>query len=243
VLELFVDSRGLDKAGGEEIEAIRFSGEPEVLGKMYQCYRRHLFRKERTRKEFALLHHKPLQETYCASRGRLFAYLTLEGEIRGGQVFEYGGDTALIPGMLKCLAARFGISGFLFSFPDSSQVPPEILSCAGNWRVNPVGMIKVLDLKATFCAYRKVLEELFPDHGEITFRVENKPPVLLKKAGGELVIAEEAGKNVLTLTEPELVRLIFGTFFWTPAGISRRTTEILKCIFPLPIYVWPLDHV
>lgn len=243
VLELSVNNRGIERQKVKDIEVKRFLGQEKILAEMFACYDRHPFRKERTLEEFRLLHHRPSLETYYTSQSENFSYLTLGGEGRSNQVLEFGGEATLILGILKHLSVRFGISEFLFRFPDFFQVPSEILSIAANWHIIPAGMIKIIDLKAIFCAYQKLLEENFPEGEEITFQIENKPAVLLKKNKGRFSLAEGTGKNLLKLTNQEAVRLIFGTSFWTPPTLNPATWKIMRSIFPLPIFLWQLDHI
>jgi len=243
VVELSITSRGLDKAGVQAIEVKKYLGQADILDKMYQCYCQHPFRKERTRKEFALLSRRIYLQIYYATNLGKFAYLILAGEIRGQQVLEWAGAPELVPGMLKHLANRFGISGFTFTFPASVPVPEEIFRCAADWKIAPAGMVKILDLKKTLLAYRNLLERKFPVQGDLVFGIKGKKPIRMAQDSGRISITEEPSAAGCFLEETEMVQLVFGTLPAMPRQLSQATERIARTIFPLPVFLWPLDHI
>jgi len=240
-LSLFVDTRGLEKAGIETLPVRRYAGEQAVLRDMARCYRAHNFRLERTPADFAALLQKLGTAVYHAGAGAKFAYAAIPQESRGSQVVEFGGDNRTLLGILKYLGGRFGGAASL-GYPDFASIPPEIIKCSSGWGMNLCGMLKVINLRKALEAYRELLDETFPEGGAVTLQAP-EATVCLKKEKGILHIGEGRVGDVLVLTEPELVRLLFGLAFCPPSATKPETGLLLKAIFPLPFFWWPLDHI
>ncbi|MCD6408160.1 hypothetical protein J7L87_03820, partial [bacterium] len=102
------------------------------------------------------------------------------------------------------------------------------------------GMIKIIDLYKTLSLFKNKIN--FPEGFELTLKMGDES-VILKKEKGNLSIEKGKGKNLIELNEPEMVRLIMGTFFWAPSEIDEKTVSILKTFLPFNIFLSPLDHI
>jgi len=244
VIEMSITQRGLEKIGIQKLETHRYLGEKEILRKIIATYNAHSFKKERKKKEFELLYKKIGVSVYYAISKKDFAYVVMSGERKGSDIVEYGGNPRMILGILKYLTERFAhISTLKMEFPDFSHIPPEIFKTVSYWNIKPVGMIKIVDLKKTIELYRNIIERSLADEDEFTLKIKGEKPVCIRKIKGKLQIKEEEGKNSVTLKEQEMVKLLFGTSFWTPSKISSSIFKLLRSIFPLNVFVWTLDHI
>jgi len=243
IIEVTITKRGLDKCKIKSIEGKKYLGEKDVFKKIFDSYNKLSFRKERTKQEADLIYKRQGMSVYYAINNNDFVYIVIEGNYCTGTIIEQSGKPSLLLSLLRSLEERFGTTNFTIQYPNVSEIPDEILDAVSSWRILPSGMVKILNLKDTFDAYKKVIEKYFPEGEEISFQMEGGNPVILKKTNKELIIEEGKGKNFIFLKEHEMVKLVFGTFLWYPSNISFSAIKIIKNIFPLKIFLWRLDHI
>ena len=248
VIEITVLSRGLKKYGVQTVPARMYDHtNREVLGKIIKTSEKMKYRKKRTAKEFEDVYKRQGINVYYAEEGRSFAFVVVSAiEVKDGgikKVMEFGGDNNLIPGILQHLIERFGYSGFNLIFPDFSEIPENLLSLASSWDIRSELMIKIVDIRQTLESLARRDDFLFPDDEELTLTVKDGDSAVISKKGGMVKVNSGRGKNEIVLTEIEMVRLLFGTSFWAPEGIDKRTIQVLRQFLPLNIFLPPLDRI
>ena len=238
VIRLSLTARGFEKKGVKEVNAKRYLGEKKLLKKFLKTQSKNNYRKIRTEKEFEEIFKKIGTSTYYYDDTENFSYVIIEKN----KVYEWGGDEKILLGILKYLKERFGITEFYMDFPSFETIPERIFEVASSWLIKPSGMIKIIDLHKTLSLFKNKINSSFPEGFELTLKMGDES-VILKKEKGNLSIEKGKGKNLIELSEPEMVRLIMGTFFWAPPEIDEKTVSILKTFLPFNIFISQLDHI
>ncbi len=237
VLEVQIGARGLQKISTPELPVHRYLGEKKVLARIYSLYQENPFRKERTLEEMSRLQERSGLLTYYVEQEKQLAYISFSGERTANAVFEFGGRAHLLVTILKYYQARFGVPTFVLSYPGVESVPEEILQVASCWWFKTAGMLRIVDLKKLLQCYRLYLEDVFPEKGEIIFKRGGQQALKLSREKGKLSIKNGRYPESLSLSEEQLTRLLFGPGNW----LQQNT--VARQIFPLPFFVWPLDHI
>ncbi|MCM8820482.1 MAG: GNAT family N-acetyltransferase [Candidatus Omnitrophica bacterium] len=249
VIELTISTRGLNRHRIKAIPSYRYDfTDMGVIAKIMEVSKGLLYRKKRTKSEFEDIYRRQGINVYYAEQDRKFAFLVISAtEVKEGgtkKVFECGGDPELIPGILQHLVERFGFTAFNIKFPDFTDIPENIMSLASSWNIRPCFMIKIISLKETMEILSKRKDFLFPDSEEITLTVKNKESIIISKKGSVLKIESGRGKNEISLTDIDMVRLLFGSSFWFPEGTTDiKTVRVLRQFLPINIYLPLLDMI
>ncbi len=237
-----ITSRGLAKNKIEsDKDTKRFQGEKEILKKIINAYNQHPYRKKRTQKEFEKILKKVSSATYYLQKKNKFAYVSISFET-GFRIIESGGDEKLILQILKYLEERFGYSSFSLYYPDFEFIPELIVSTASSWEIKPEGMIKIIDLYHTLKVFSKKFSSI-PENFPITFSIKNGESVIVEKKDKKVNIVKGKGKNEILLDEIDMVKFLFGTSFWEMKRIKKETTDVLKSVLPIKVFMWSLDHI
>ncbi len=149
VVTMAVNKRGLDRMHVAPLEAVRFQGQPELFSQMMQAYHAHAFHRRRTADEFRLLCRHPELLLFCTDAKAPFAYLG----IMNGSPVEYGGDMQSVLGLTAQLISRLGRWTMDFRFSHWDAVPESFRAVAWNWKIEPIGPIKILDLEKTISCF------------------------------------------------------------------------------------------
>ena len=238
IVEICITSRGLENLKIEPIDVKRYLGQEKILKRIIDNYNKHSIRIERTEEEFKEILKKQGILTYYGIEKERFGYISIKGEF----IAEYGGDSDVILKILKYLNKRFETPRFLMDFPKFSLIPQKILNTASWWH-NKISadMIKIINLKDTFQIYKERFKNNLDSQQEITFSIKEGESVIVKNSNGKIQIEEGTGKNLICLTEPEMVRLLFSSPDWF--SFDMQLFKTLKNILPFELFVWPLNHI
>lgn len=244
-INLKIDIKMVNKSGIKPVDVKRYIDDRKAEAKIKKAYNANSYRQERTDRFFKALYTKKGTATYYAERGKEFAYAVVPSFEASGdtQIQEYGGSGELLLGIFKYMNERFGQSEFLLPCAELQAVPDIALAASSMWTVVQAGMIKILNLKETLKLYSSHPDFFFPDGEEVTFTIKNGESVTLAKTKGRLSIESKKGKNEVVLDENEMVRLLFGTSFWTPAGIDAKLFRLLRIFLPFKFFVWKTDKI
>ncbi|MCX8082398.1 MAG: GNAT family N-acetyltransferase [bacterium] len=248
VIELEIFSRGLKKYGVKAFPALRYDNtDKKILHKIMGLIERSNYRKIRTVREFEEVYRKQGINVYYTVKGMDFAFVVVSAiEVMDSgmkSIVEFGGKPELIAGILQHLVERFGFTGFKICFPDFTEIPSDFISFASSWDIRSGMMLKIINLKKTLEGLSKRDDFLFPDDKEITLTIKDRESVIISKKDGILKIENGRGENEISLTEIEMVRLLFGTFFWVPEKTDKKVIGILRQFLPMSIYLPYLDLI
>ncbi|MCM8806680.1 MAG: GNAT family N-acetyltransferase [Candidatus Omnitrophica bacterium] len=241
---LNITKRGLEKKKVKSVEAKRYLGEKEILNKIIEVYNEKRYRIERDYDYFQLIYTKFGTSLYYSEDNGKFGYVVAGSTESSGleiRVYEVGGDEYLIVGILKYLCDRFGKNSFILEYGSFEDIPDIIVDCSSYWRVEPCGMIKIIDLKKTIETYKSVIEDKLSEEDEVLFEIEGKSRVGIRKEKGKLKFIEES-ENIVKLNEEEMVRLFFD-FSGKGIKIDGKAGKLVEKFLPFDLFFPLIDHI
>ena len=183
-------------------------------------------RVKRSRKDFEYYLGKPSVMVWFASQNGKNAYLVQEGEY----IIEYAGDFSLACQSLKYLLANYERSNLIIQTKDIvSPQQRELYKMSAWWSVEPLAMLKIVDLETTLQA--------------LGVQIKNDSAFSLKMLDSNQtanINPDNVSKHSIELSDIEMTRLIFdGNMVLEQTELN----QIIEKLFPLDIY-WPrLDAV
>lgn len=154
MITITMTRRGLDSCRLEPIHVTRYADQAAMLSQITRAYQGHVYRRERTEREFILNYQHSRLVLYCGGDGERFGYLGLFFDWGSYSVAEFGGDPNTVLAIACQAAERHGISSFAFQFPNWKSVPPIMRQAASSWKVENSTQIKILDLEETLRRFR-----------------------------------------------------------------------------------------
>ncbi|RLE89008.1 MAG: hypothetical protein DRJ49_04175 [Thermoprotei archaeon] len=222
---------------------VRYRGESDLLDSIISLHDKEPIVIERSRRDYELLFDMPGLMVFLSEEKS--AYIAFISEHRPNRIIEYGGPPEnlfpLIYSILMTLGKEYGASEVEVSCPyyiyDTFLALRRVCYL---WRLVPVGMVKILSLKDTLKAYSPLLSER-GSRLQIDISIgikETGERVRLMVDRGEVLLEEIDTEPKLLLDERSMVRLLFDG----PETIGLGASQ-LQVLFPLPLYVWGLDHI
>ena len=239
-LKLKISIRSIEQEyGSKNVELKRFYGEETLLEKIIELHEKIPLRVYRDRKTYELLFNMDNLMVYLSDNAYL-AYFARHEEI----LWEQGGDPDnLMPflySFLKTVGRDMNVSSLELSIPYyPDPVLKRLLDICVGWNITPVGMVKIISLKRLFESYINYFSSLNTSFSA-TFKIKESGERVGLIVDGENVYVEEreVGKKFV-LNERDMVKLIFNGV----EQVNIDSLNFLKTVFPLPFYVWILDHI
>jgi len=216
----------------------RWNGDETTLGRMFEAYSKLETRCVRTREEFAAVLRRPGQAVWTYSGQEGFAWAST----RGQRVLEYAGDADALERILIFLLQRRGLDVELPPTEAANDIDERLLNFAAGFSVQCTGMVRIINLRRVFEAWNALVQQRLRGwNGAIAFEApDENMRVTLRGDGTGVAIVEADAPEVVSLPLRDLTRLIFGPF--PPAG-AFLNSEVVRRLFPLPLFWPPLAHV
>ena len=184
----------------------------------------------------------PGLQTWVNHREGEGAYVVL----RDGRAIECVGDPTRALELLAHLRHRYFRSGFevVVSYRDS-PLARGLFDLGANWRVETIGMFRVLDLVGTLRAFApqmqgRALAAGLP-HGSLALHNQDTGELASLAFEGEVAVGSDA-QAPISLTASQLTRLLLGPTL-ERLGEDAGQQRMLDCFFPLNLYLHPVDSV
>jgi len=134
----------------------------------------------------------------------------------------------------------------LFS-PYRHRMNKMFTEISASWYISTPWMLKIIDLPAllkSFSSQIKIKTILTRSKGEVTLQIRNTDQeVSMFLDCDSIKICNIRTKNILVLTELEMVRLILGLSAPNTVFNLNKKLSFLDNIFPLDFYIWHNDSV
>ncbi len=218
--------------------------EKKDLDKIMEIHEREPSRIKRSKEGFEKLLERTQIQIWIGEEKDSCAYAVLDGS----EVIEFGGDPSLIAKFFACYLSHYPISNMNLHLPyKNSQMLRVLYKISDNWKVVPLGMIKIIDLEKTLLGFKKQIQEKTELYGigkesSITLKMTDSNQKATLVIGKKIEIRNEEGMNIIALSDIEMVRLLFGPSLESFGG-NREEKRLLSFLFPLNFHVWGLDHV
>jgi len=234
---------GLD-SNGKWWQPRRWDGNVEDVPRMAAAYARLPYRAVRSAAEFARVMQRPGQAIWFADTDGEFAYVSLTGN----SIAEYAGDAAALDRIIRYLAPRMGLHAYLPPDAAESALEQLLVRYAGRVSVTSADMVRVVSVARVLNSYQPMLERRLAGwSGAFSLAIADSAEAVALRGDGrrvrvELVTADAGRPAELTLDRRDLARLLFGPCFPPlPPGLAEH--EVVRRVFPLPLYWPPLSRV
>ena len=233
----------------------KYSGDRSDLAAIKAIHEQEYYRLDRSPDYYDRVYDLPGRQTLLAEQGgRLIAYLTFVPETLSDTnvlawVYEYGGDGQCIRAILRDLFAMHGVTKANVVAPiNHHPLNDVLLSVTDRWYAEPCRMIKIISL-------HHLLEKSLPHmheirtaggncaHGEVTLEIAGSSQAATIHFGQQITISTDRCRNTLSLSEREMVRLLFGLLKPSEAFNLAKDFLILDTCFPLDCFLWLNDTV
>lgn len=214
------------------------------LDKVIAIHERESLRVERTKKDYEGILKRMQIQIWMGNKGNSSSYAVLNNNV----VVEFGGKPSLVTKLFSFLLSHYPLNALYVPLPYiDTEMLRSLYKVSSSWQISPLGMIKVIDLKKTLLSFASEIQEKaeifgIPKGSSVTLKIKNthQRVTLVKK--NKIEIRSEESKNIVPLSEVEIVRLLFGL---SPErfGKNEKQKRFLRAIFPLHFFVWWLDHI
>ena len=221
---------------------VRFFEESKSdLRKIAAIYEKQPVRNERTPSDYLSLFTRGKRETLLAEEGESFAYLILSVQGPHRTVDEFGGPAELLEGLAHYLfRRRKHLKSLNFSCAPGSHYIPFLLKISDTYSIGPLGMIRLINLQST-------LKKLIPFLRRRASRMGVKGELALKIKGQEeevnLTFGNRQPHYKIELKRRALSRLLFGPLEASDSLESLEVSPLIEALFPVPLYISPLNRV
>ena len=172
------------------------------------------------------------------------AYAALDGN----EVIEFGGEPSIVAKLFAFLLNQYSFRTLKVHYPYvDSEMLRTLYEISSRWEVIPLGMIKIIDLKKTISSLKEQIQdkikfESLKKGNSIILKMKDSNQKVNLSVGRDLKITDKESRNIVSLSDIEMVRLLFGP---SPEefGGSKEQKQLLNLLFPVSFYVWGLDHV
>jgi predicted acetyltransferase len=226
-------------ASPEEIDAIIAIHDGEAMGI------------KRTRKLYeVLLGRKEKQVWLARSDEGIDAYVVADPRDREQEVVEFGGVAEGICAILVHLIENLGSEVLHVNSPWSHPLNATFFSISAWWHVTCQRMIKIIDLEATLRGFAYQLGQRYRDLGfqgsrTIALAIEGTEQRVEIGFSSEGVTVRKASDfpRPLTLSNRQIVRLIFGPGTPSSEFSLPPDAQFLESLLPVNFYIWENESV
>lgn len=236
----------LETAGGPAWPAPRRGpAGPEDLARMFAAYGRLPYRGVRTAAEFAAVLRRHNTCTWIQEGEGGFAYVCLQGD----RIAEYAGDAAALTALVAHLVARCGLQVSLPPAGECGAAEAVFNAFAGWFGVQPAGMIRIFSLERLLQAYQPLLQRRLAGwRGRLELAVAGAPAdgAVIAGDGSSVTVGAgvpAAGAPRLELERPDWAPVLFGPFLPDELALEWRDHEVIRRLFPLPVFWSALNTI
>jgi len=226
-------------ASPEEIDAIIAIHDEEAMGI------------KRTRNLYEMLLGRKGKQVWLArSDEGIDAYVIADPREREQEIVEFGGSAEGIRAILVHLIENLGIEVLHVNSPWSHPLNATFFSISAQWHVTCQRMIKIIDLEATLRGFAHQLGQRYRDLGfqgnrTIALAIEGTEQRVEIEFSSEGVTVRKASDFLrpLTLSDRQMVRLIFGPGTPSSEFSLPPNARFLESLLPLNFYIWENETV
>jgi len=237
------------------IDVRKYCGDRSDLATIKAIHEQEYYRLDRSCHFVDRVYDLPGRQTLLAEQGgHIAASLTFVPETTSDTaalawVYEYGGDGQCIKALLRDLFAVHGVTRANVVAPiNHHPLNDVLLSVTDRWYTETCRMIKIISL-------HHLLEKSLPhmqktrlagrsfSEGEVTLEITGSSQVATIRFGQQIAITADRCRNILSLGEREMVRLLFGLVKPSETFNLAKACLILDTCLPLDCFMWLNDTV
>jgi len=223
----------------KEIDAIIAIHEKETMGL------------KRTRSLYEMLLGRKGKQVWLArSEEGIDAYVVADQRDKEQVIVEFGGAAEGVHAILMYLIENFGSEVLHVNSPWSHPLNTTFFSISARWHVICQRMIKIIDLEATLRGFAHQLGQRYRDLGfqgshTIALAIEGTEQRVEIEFSSEGVTVRKASNHSksLTLSDRQIVRLIFGPGKPSSEFSLPPNARFLESLLPVDFYIWENESV
>jgi len=239
-----LNQRSIKKVKVGEEFTLRGYDSKRDLHKIMEIHEKEPLRVKRTKKDYEEVLKRTQIQIWMGNEGNCSCYAVLNENA----VIEFGGELSLVAKFFSFLLSHYPLNTLCIHYPYiDTEMLHYLYRVSSSWQILPLGMIKVIDLNKTLLSFKSEIQERakiygIPKGSFVTLKMKDSHQKAGLIVGEEIEVKDEESKEIVSLSDIEMVRLLFGP---TPEefGKNRKQERFLKAVFPLNFYVWWLDHI
>ncbi len=242
--------RSIPLLDSKSAQVWKYEGDEGDLEKIIRIHGREPMHVMRSRDTYKLLLGLPPDEVWLSQIGQKdHSYAVIRGEGRRRIVAEFGGKRESFSQLLKHIIEQLQLEELLIPAPPTrSELTSLLVKVSLYWTINPLGMIRIIDLRRCLEKLRDNmnanLEKSGQRRGEVSLEVRDTGQKVTLETDREVHISEKEVRSKVRLDQREMVRLIFGLD--SPSRGFQLKSELgllLDQVFPVDLYLRRLDHI
>jgi predicted N-acetyltransferase YhbS len=212
------------------------------LDSIISMHRKRTIRVERSKAQYGFLYGRNKLMVWHGSIDSKSAYAVLTGN----SVIEFGGDYDVLLHMLKQLLCDYAFSDLrLYCSHEDADLIRCLYAVSSIWHTEPLGMLKIIDLKELLrCCVKQIKKNLQDNpelHGEcISLEMTTSRQEVTLSLGEKIEISEGINsEQIISLSDLEMVRLLFPFTELSVNGLAAKFSPVFK----IPFFWNQLDMV
>jgi len=235
----------------KDCQVDQYEARPDEIDSTLALHGRELLGVKRTRHLHEMLLGRKGKEVRLArgSEG-IAAYVVANPGEKDLEIIEFGGTSDGVYALLLHFMEAHGSEMIRIYSPWSHPLNPLFFSLSSRWHVNCQRMIKILDLEATLRGFANQIITRYRQLGlqgsrNISLGIEGTDQLVkIKFSPEELLVSRiSSPSGVLMLSEPQMVRLLFGPGTPSAELTLPSSAHFLEGLLPLNFYIWVNDCV
>ncbi len=247
-----IDRKHVAARKSEGLDVRMLSEAGDDLGRIAQLYEQWELRVHRTPAELRSVLSRYTYETWVWRKKEAFAYVTIKGTTKDRDLIEFGGDFRGLDDLLGFLFQKYELENLSGTVPVCRSPRVRfIIDRSSGWGVGfsrraRSEMVKILNLRSVLHKFARQIGNKCQGlglKGDLRLVMTDSGQRGTLHFGKEVMISDRKARREVSLSDTEMVRLIFGTI---PPSHSLQLDEsltFLDTIFPLDFYVPRLDCV
>jgi len=216
------------------------------LKQVINIHEKEPMRAKRTEDDYRLIFKRRKIRTFLAQNNSLISYICL---VDNNVVVEFGGDYKGLSDLILFCFRKLDIKELTIKAPYVAGKNIQLLfKLSASWYLHPSCMIKILKIRSLLNKYLSLINKRYAEfvhrlNGELTLKSSDSGEYVSIIYGDNITLSNKITRNVLTLSDRELVILLFGIVkpgMILNLGIYR---DFFNRIFPLDFYIWSSEFV
>jgi len=195
----------------------RYNGEQSFLDTVISLHDAEPQRVVRTPADYKAMLERADAETFIANGGSGAAYVILFNKAGGRCMAEVGGAASAVPALLSRVIRECRLDEIIIHrLLEENALSHALYATSESWGWYPYVSLKILNLKGTLEFFSNQLyakrERLgIPSEGAVTFKIlETGECATVNLSGGRACVTGESSGKIVELSEPDMVRRLFG---------------------------------
>jgi len=223
-----------------------FSGQEGLLDTIIRIHQNERAGLERDRDQYGFFMNRRGNTVLVHTGEGEEAYIVFRSDQRKRLISEFGGSVRAVPFLIDTLLREWDNTGAEVICPMAHPCVPGLKDMSSNWYFRNARMIRIVSLERTLKSYNNTLNKHYAEQAaegreQVSLCIEGEPAVRIECSSEGVSVKTCADKPDIELSRTGMVDLLFNPPSFLPDIHAKY--PILKKLFPLDVFIWPLETV